>query len=175
MRAALLVLLSAAILAAGEVVLHDLALPDIQASIQIPEGWTVSTESEDGVFVCRFGKAGKPGGAEGVPITLSITTKVPGRTEQSPSAYAASLVDVSQDDGPAAPVQKGEVCGLPSLRSEYDFEGDAGKMRAVNVAIPNDKTGTLYFFTWQAPAEEPLALEEIRKKILASVKLSPEF
>ena len=36
-------------------------------------------------------------------------------------------------------------------------------MRAVNIAIPNDKTGTLYFFAWQAPMDEPAAAENLKK------------
>lgn len=175
MRAALLILFSAATLVAGEGALRDLPLPDVKATIQIPEGWTETPESDDGVFVYHFVKPGKPGAAELASMTLSVTTKVPERTEQSPAAYAASLVDMSQDDGPAAPVQKGEISNLPSLRSEYAFDGDAGKMRAVNIAIPNDKTGTLYFFAWQSPMEEPLELEAVREKILASVKFDLAF
>ncbi|MEI6278482.1 MAG: hypothetical protein WCQ16_03735 [Verrucomicrobiae bacterium] len=175
MRTALLFLISAATLLAAEIAPRDLPLPDVKATIQIPEGWTVATESEDGVFVYHFGKAGKPGKPEAASITLSVTTKVPERAEQSPAAYAAALVDMSQDDGKAVPVQKGEIGGLPSLRSEYHFEGDAGKMRAVNTAIPNDKTGTLYFFSWQAPVEEALEREAVREKILASVKFDPAF
>ncbi|MEI6071147.1 MAG: hypothetical protein WCS31_05105 [Verrucomicrobiae bacterium] len=173
MKAALLILFSAAAtLIAGDVVLRDFPLPEIKGAIRIPEGWTTTAENEDGIFVYHFGKAGK---SEVAPITLSVTTKVPERTEQSPSAYAAALVDTSQDDGPSAPVQKGEMCSLPSLRSEYDFDGDAGKRRAVNIAIPNDKTGTLYFFAWQFPKDEPLEFEAIREKILAAVKFDPAF
>ena len=175
MRTALLILFSIATLAAGEGVLRDHPLPDVKATIQIPEGWTETPESDDGVFVYHFVKPGKPGAAELASMTLSVTTKVPERTEQSPAAYAASLVDMSQDDGPAAPVQKGQISNMPSLRSEYDFDGDAGKMRAVNIAIPNDKTGTLYFFAWQSPMEEALELEAIREKILTSVKFDPAF
>jgi len=171
MRAALLLFLSAATLLAGEVVLRDNPLPDVKATIQIPEGWTMTSENEDGVFVYKFSKGGTP---EIAAITLSVTTKVPERTEQSPSAYAAALVDVSQDDT-SAPAQKGKISDMPSLRAEYNFEGDAGKMCAVNIAIPNDKTGTLYFFAWQSPMEEALELEAIREKILASVKIDPSF
>ena len=48
-------------------------------------------------------------------------------------------------------------------------------MRAVNIAIPNDKTGTLYFFAWQAPMDEPAAAEAVRDKIVASLKADPAF
>ncbi len=176
MRAALLILFSAtALVAEPTITLRDNPLPDIKATIQIPESWKTSTESEDGVFVYRFGKPGKQGQGGTTSMTLSVTPKVPERTEQTPGAYAAALVDISQDDGPTAPVQKGVISDLPSLRSEYDFDGDSGKMRVVNIAIPNDKTGTLYFFAWQSPMEEALESEAVREKILGSVKFDPSF
>lgn len=175
MRTALLVFITSMSLIAGDTVLRDYPMPDVKASIQIPEGWSATTENEDGVFVYHFGKNGKKSDTEAAAITLSVTTKVPERTEQSPAAYAAALVDMPQDDGTSAPVQKSEFNGLPSLRSEYDFEGDNGKMRAVNVAIPNDKTGTLYFFAWQSPMDEALEMEAIREKILASAKFDLSF
>ena len=175
MRTALLVLLTAAAAWAAEITLHEQALPEVKATIQIPEGWTSSTESDEGVFVYHLGKGGKPEEQDPMAITLSVTTKVPERTTQSPSAYAAALIDMSQDEGPNTPAQKGQLSGLPSLRSEYDFESDKGKMRAVNIAIPNDKTGTLYFFAWQAPMNEPAEAEAIRDKVVESVKFDPAF
>lgn len=175
MRTALLVLLTAAAAWAAEITLHEQPLPEVKATIQIPEGWTSSAESDEGVFVYRLGKGGKTDEPDPMAITLSVTTKVPERTTQSPSAYAAALIDMSQDEGPNTPPQKGQLNGLPSLRSEYDFESDKGKMRAVNIAIPNDKTGTLYFFAWQAPMNEPAEAEAIRDKVVESVKFDPAF
>jgi len=172
MRTAFLILCTSVSLIAGDAALGDHPLPDVKGSIRIPKGWAATTENEDGVFVYHFAKPGTP---EAASITLSVTTKVPERTEQSPAAYAAALVDMPQDEGTSAPVQKGEINGLPSLRSEYGFDGDNGKMRAVNIAIPNDKTGTLYFFAWQAPVDEALETEAIREKILSSAKFDPSF
>ncbi|MFA7234290.1 MAG: hypothetical protein WC076_09275 [Terrimicrobiaceae bacterium] len=175
MRTAFLVLFAASVAWAAEIALHEQPLPEVKATIQIPEGWTSFTESDEGVFVYHLGKGGQAGGPDPLAITLSVTTKVPDRTTQSPSAYAAALIDMSQDEGPNSPTKKGQFNGLPSLRSEYAFESDKGKMRAVNIAIPNDKTGTLYFFAWQAPVEEPAEEEAVREKVVASVKLDPGF
>lgn len=159
-------------LGAAEGPLADHPLPDIKGSIQIPQGWTSTQEAEDGVFVYHFGKGE---GAGATSMTLSVTTKVPDRTSQKPTEYAEALIDMSQDGASSAPLQKGTLAGLPSLRSEYDFESDTGKMRAVNIAVSNDKTGTLYFFAWQAPMDESLELEAVRDKILSSAKFDPEF
>lgn len=170
--------LLSSVLLAGETVLRDQPLPDVKASIQLPEGWTSTAESDEGVFVYHLGKNTQPG-QSGEPdvstLTLSVTTKVPERTTQSPTQYATALIDMSQDGGPSSPVQKSTLDGLPVLRSEYDFESDKGKMRAVNIAIPNDKTGTLYFFAWQAPLDESAEIEAVREKILSSLKLDPSF
>jgi len=174
MRTAVIVLLTAAAAWAGEIKLHDQPLPEVKASIQLPEGWASSTESEEGVFVYHLGKGGHAGEPDPLAITLSVTTKVPERTTQSPSQYASALIDMSQDEGPNSAIQKSQLNGLPSLRSEYHFESDK-KMRAVNIAVPNDKTGTLYFFAWQAPTDEPAEHEAIRDKVVASVKFDPAF
>ncbi|MFA7344865.1 MAG: hypothetical protein WC003_11215 [Terrimicrobiaceae bacterium] len=175
MRTAFLVLLAATLASAGEITLHEQALPEVKASIQLPEGWASVTESDEGVFVYHLQKGPRPAEQDPSAITLSVTTKVPERTTQSPSQYAAALIDMSQDDGPNSPIQKAEINGLPSLRSEYHFESDKGKMRAVNIALPNDKTGTLYFFAWQAPMDEPTAAEALRDKVVASLKIDPAF
>jgi len=172
-RIFLLLALSTSV-ASAEPALRDEPLAEVKASLQIPHDWKVTSESEDGVFVYHLVRPAASGGSDGHPITLSVTTKVPERAEQSPAEYAAALLDMSQDDGPAA-VQKVEVGGLPALRTEYQFDGDAGKMRAVNVAVPNDKTGTLYFFAWQAPLDEPLEVEALREKVVVSAKLDPGF
>ncbi len=170
--ATLIFLCASAAAFAGEVALTAHPLADVKASLDIPEGWTSTTEAEDGVFVYHFGK----GGAESsTSITLSVTTKVPDRTGQSPAEYASALIDMSGDDSVSSNVVKGDFKGLKSLRSEYDFESDTGKMRAVNIALSNDKSGTLYFFAWQAPLDESAELEAIREKILASAKFDPGF
>lgn len=175
MRTALLVLLAAASAWAGETALHEQQLPEVKGSIHLPEGWSSVMESDEGVFVYHLQKGARSGETDALGVTLSITTKVPERTTQPPSQYAAALIDMSQDDGPNTPIQKAELAGLPSLRSEYHFESDKGKMRAVNIAVPNDKTGTLYFFAWQAPIDEPAAAEALRDKIVASLKIDPAF
>lgn len=175
MRPALLILLAAATASAGELKLHDQPLPEVKATIQIPEAWSSATESDEGVFVYHLGKPVQGSEQDPSAITLSVTTKVPERTGQSPSEYAAALIDMSQDEGPNTPTQKGELNGLPTLRSEYDFESEKGKMRAVNIAIPNDKTGTLYFFAWQSSMDEPVENEAIREKVLTSAKFDPSF
>ncbi len=164
-------------LIAAESGLHDEVLLDVKASISLPAGWKScqETDGEEGVFVYHFGGTVDSGGAEIVPVTMSVTTKVPERAEQKPSEYAAALLDIPLDDGASAPVQKVVLNGMVALRTEYDFEGDRGRMRAVSVALPNDQSGTLYFFTWQAPLDEPLEMEALREKVLASIKIDSGF
>ena len=48
-------------------------------------------------------------------------------------------------------------------------------MRAVNIALSNDKSGTLYFFAWQSPLNESAEFEAIREKILSSAQFDPSF
>ncbi len=169
---ALLLLLTAALAIAAEVPLGQHALEEVKGSVMIPEGWTSTKESEDGVFVYHFGKNEN---GSGPSITLSVTTKVADRTGQSPSEYAAALIEMSQEESPGSTVQKGDFQGLKSLRVEYDIESEAGQMHAVNVALANDRTGTLYFFAWQTPLGDSMELEALREKILASAEFDPEF
>jgi len=177
MRFLLLLTLLCLPLAAAEPELRDESLADVKASVSLPAGWSSSQETvgEEGVFVYHFGKSTDAGALEAAPVTMSVTTKVPERTEQKPSEYAAALLDIPLDDGTNAPIQKVVLNGQPSSRTEYDFVGDRGKMRAVSVAIPNDQTGTLYFFAWQAPLDEALELEALREKVLTSLKIDPGF
>lgn len=167
------ILFTAIVAFAGDAVLHECPLPEVKASIQIPDGWTSPQESDDGVFVYHLRQGGASG--QGESMTLSVTTKVPERTGQSPSEYAAALMDMSQEEGNSSPPQKGMINELPSIRAEYEVESDAGKMRAVNIALANDKTGTLYFFAWQFPIKESAEIEAVREKIVSSAKFDPTF
>lgn len=150
-------------------------LDAIKTSIQAPEGWTFSQEDNDGVLVYQLNRNDSSGQNQTPFMTLTVTTKLPERIGQSPSEYAAALIDMSQEEGASSSAQKSTIDNLPSLRSEYDFEGATGNMHAVDVAIANDKTGTLYFFSWQAPMDEAEELKATREKILSSVKLDSTF
>ncbi|MDX2079901.1 MAG: hypothetical protein SFU53_03890 [Terrimicrobiaceae bacterium] len=169
---ALALFLAAPAVFAEESQLTDHPLQDVKAALQIPAGWESTKEAEDGVYVYQFGKGKGPGSTS---VTLSVTTGVPDRTGQPPSEYAAALIDMSQDEGSESTVQKGEFQGMKSLRVEYDFDCETGRMHAVNVAIANDKTGTLYFFAWQTPLDESVEMEAIREKILTSARFDPAF
>lgn len=163
-------LLAAASAFAAEGALQDRPLSEIKATVQIPAGWVSKMESEEeGTIVYRFACPGGPAQAEPPSMTLTVTTNVPKRTGQTAEAYAMALLDEG-----SRPV-KGEASGLRSIRSEYDIDLDSGKIHAVNVALANAKTGTLYFFAWQSPLSEPAELEAVREKILSSARFDPSL
>jgi len=150
---------------------RELPLPEVKAVVQIPADWKSTSESDEGVFVYHLGKNPESQGAS--TITLSVTPKVPDRTGQSPAQYAEALIDMSKEEG--GTVQKGQANGLDTFRSEYAFDADNGRMRAVNIALANAKTGTLYFFAWQGPLDEPAELEALRERVVSSAKFDPAF
>ncbi len=155
---------------AGEAALRDQPLPDIKATLKIPADWESKKESdEEGVIVYRLSKTAAQSAGEQPSLTLSVTPKVPERTGQSPEAYVTSLLDEG------ATLVKGELNGLSSIRSEYDIDLDTGKIHSVNVALANPKTGTLYFFAWQSPVNEPVEHEAVREKILTSARFDPSL
>lgn len=164
------VLLAATSAFAAEGALQDHPLTEIKATIQIPAGWETKMESEEeGVFVYRFARPGAPAQGEQPSVTLSVTTKVPSRAGQPVESYAVALLDEGNK------LVKGESNGLRSIRSEYDIDLDSGKIHSVNVALANSKTGTLYFFAWQSPVNEPAELEAVREKILSSARFDPSL
>jgi len=169
MKPILAILILASLTAiAGEAALRDQPLPDIKATVKIPSDWESKKESdEEGIIVYRLSRAAAQGGAEQPSMTLSITPKVPERTGQTPEAYVTALLDEG------ATLVKGELNGLQSIRSEYDIDLDSGKIHSVNVALANPKTGTLYFFAWQSPVNEPVEYEAVREKILTSARFDP--
>ena len=61
------------------------------------------------------------------------------------------------------------------FRTEYTIESDGGNVQVVNYAKANDKTGTLYFVSWQSPQAEQEKLAPLREKILTSMKFDPAF
>ena len=94
---ALFILFTITVALAEDAALQECPLPDVKGSIQIPEGWKSTQENDDGVFVYHLNQRDTP--EQGESITLSVTTKVPERTEQSPSEYAMALMDMSQEEG----------------------------------------------------------------------------
>jgi len=146
--------------------LKELPLTAVKASMQIPEGWNVKEDNEEGVIVYQISReqVTESGGISSVGLTLSVTPDVPGRAQMSPSKYAAELFITESQSAP-----------FHTLRTEYAVEGEAGHLRIVDVAIANDATGTLYFFAWQAPDIEAKALSELREKVIASLTFDPSL
>ena len=155
--------------------LKELPLPVVKASMQIPEGWHVKEDDEEGVIVYQITREQitEGGGTYSVGLTLSVTPDVPGRAQMSPSKYAAELLAFSVDDGGVVKESRSEP--FHTLRTEYSVEGEAGHLRIVDVATANDTTGTLYFFAWQAPDTEAEALSDLREKVIASLKFDPSL
>ncbi len=60
-------------------------------------------------------------------------------------------------------------------RAEYKIEADSGNVEVINLAKANDKTGTLYFLTWQAPQAEEAKMGPLREEIFKSLKLDPTY
>ncbi len=175
LRAFGLLLVSALPVLAADPPLKELPLSAVKASIQIPEGWHVKEDNEEGVIVYQITREEitEAGGTFSVGLTLSVTPDVPGRAQMSPSKYAAELLAFSVEDGGAVKESKSEP--FHTLRTEYAVEGETGNLRIVDVATANDTSGTLYFLAWQAPDSEAKALSELREKIITSLKFDPSM
>ncbi len=160
---------------AADLPLKELPLTTAKASMQIPEGWHVKEDNEEGVIVYQISREeiSDAAGTYSVGLTLSVTPDVPGRAQMSPSKYAAELLAFSVEDG--GTVTETKAAPFHTLRTEYAVEGEAGHLRIVDVATANDTTGTLYFFAWQAPDIEAEALTNLREKIIASLKFDPSL
>jgi len=167
-----LVILSA-VLALSAVVADDHSLEAIKGSVFVPEGWFFKEHTEDGVSVYEVTreKVETDNDTFQAGLILTATPKIPDRASMKPSEYAEQLLTASQDTPPA----KSQEGPLQCLRSEYTIESDQGNIKTVSIAKANDKTGTLYFITWQSPAGEEDKMKELRERILGSLKLDPNF
>ncbi len=164
-------LLSTALLRADET-----PLSAIKASVELPEGWHMREQNDEGAVVYQFTRENVQNDTDPftVGVILSVTTKIPERNEMKPSAYAADILATTQEDG-AAPM-KGMTDGAWQVfRANYQIESDSGTVNIVNLAKANDTTGTLYFLTWQSPASEEEKIAPLREKLLASLKFDPTF
>lgn len=160
---------------AQEPALKELPLPAAKATIQIPEGWHVREDNEEGVIVYQITREqiSPETGTFLVGFTLSITPDVPGRAQMTPSQYARELLSFSVEDGGTIVENKNDA--LTTFRTEYSIEGEGGTMQIVDLATANDTTGTLYFIAWQAPDSESEALKPLREKILSSLQTAKDF
>lgn len=146
-------------------------LPSVKASIELPEGWQVKEESEDGVAVFQVSREEPGGGASTAGFTLTVTTKIPERANMKASEYAKDLLGSSELDH----VKETEEEPWKCFSTEYAIEGDGGNVEVVNLAKANDQTGTLYFLSWQSREAEDVELGPLREKIFSSLKLDPGF
>lgn len=154
--------------------LEEKPLPEIKASIAVPKDWFVKTDKEEDVVIYQFSRE-KPGdGAFATGLILTVTPKVPERTEMKPSQYGIEMIAATLDEGAPTiePVKEG---ALESYRASHLIESETGDVDMINIAKANDATGTLYFLTWQAPASEEATIKDLREKILGSLKLDPAF
>lgn len=146
-------------------------LPSIKASLDLPEGWQVKEEGEDGVFVFQIGREDPEGGASTAGFNLTVTTKVPERANMKASEYAKDLLVSSELDK----VEMVEDGPWKCFSTEYQIEGDGGNVEVASLAKANDQTGTLYFLSWQSRESEKTEMDPVREKIFSSLKLDPGF
>ncbi len=147
-------------------------LPEIKGSIVLPKDWFVKTDKEDDVVIYQFSRE-KPGdGAFSTGLILTVTPKVPERTEMKPSQYGIEMLTATLDEGAPKiePVKEG---ALESYRASHLIESETGNVEMINIAKANDATGTLYFLTWQSPVAETETIKDLREKILSSLQLDP--
>jgi hypothetical protein len=177
MKHFLLILFTVASVLGEQAALKEQALPAINAKILIPEGWFTKEESDDGVTVYQVSreKAENEEDVFSAGLILSVTNKVPDRASMKPSEYASDLLSSAQDEGDGAKLQRTEEGPFQCLRLEYTIESTEGNIKVINLAKANDRTGTLYFATWQSPEQEEPQLEKLREAVLASLKFDPAF
>lgn len=160
--------------AQGAPELEEKPLPEIKASIAVPKDWFVKIDKEEDVVIYQFSRE-KPGdGAFATGLILTVTPKVPERTEMKPSQYGIEMISATLDEGAPKiePVKEG---ALESYRASHQIESETGNVDMINIAKANDATGTLYFLTWQAPVAEEASIKDLREKILSSLTLDPAF
>lgn len=151
-------------------------LPAIKGSLQLPQGWFMKEDSNDGTYVYQITREKVE--SENDPFTagliVSVTTKVPERASMKPSEYAAELLSSTQEDG-VGDLKKTTDGPWQIFRTDYQIDADTGAIHMANYAKANDKTGTIYFVTWQSPVSEEDKLAPVREAILSSFKFDPEF
>lgn len=161
---------------AGEPALTETPLPAIKGSLQLPQGWFVKEDASEGTFVYQITREKVE--SENDPFTagliLSVTTKVPDRASMKPSEYAAELLSSTQEDG-GGELKKSTDGPWQIFRTDYQIDADAGGIHMANYAKANDQTGTIYFVTWQSPANEEEKLAPVREAVLSSFKFDPAF
>ena len=177
MRALLFIALLTTAAFAQEPAMKKQDLTAIKGSIELPEGWFLKEDTEDGVSIYQITreKTEKEGDTFTAGLILTVTPKVQERTGESPSAYAKDILPSSPDEPGGKELQMTEEGPLKCFRTEYDIEGEGGNIKVVNLAKANDGTSTLYFITWQSPEAEDKKLKDVREKIFSSLTVDPAY
>jgi hypothetical protein len=161
---------------AAEPALKDTPLAAIKGSVQLPEGWFIKEEGEDGSFTYTITREKVE--SETDPFTagliLSVTTKVPERASMKPSEYANELLSSTQEES-GGELKKSTDDPWQTFRTDYQIDTEGGGIHMTNYAKANDQTGTIYFVTWQSPENEEAKMSPIRDAVISSLKFDPSF
>lgn len=128
----------------------------IEAKFLRPEGWFVKTGVQKGTVSVFITKEDIDKEGQFITgLTLNVIKDVPKKTSVTPYEYAFSLRELTRKslkfldewDPPA----KGD---FKSLGYRYEKDDPAGAYITHNYMIANEKTGTLYWFIFEAPSVE---------------------
>jgi hypothetical protein len=129
--------------------------PSIKAAFLKPDGWYFkSTKQGDtqGFFISK--EKIEAGGGYTTGLAVNVIPDIPKKKSVAPSAYARQFRESARKNVTFTKEWDKDMGPFKSVGFVYTKKDKAGSFTVHNLLIANDKTGTMYLVTFEAPAEE---------------------
>ena len=152
------------------------AIPEIHATICIPEDWALVQGSllDGGVLLATKEKIASEADTWSTGLSMSIDRNGAKDSDQKASVYALAMAREALEKAgeEASPLRESQEGAFHNIRFYFPVQGDQSLMVTEEMRA-NDSTGTVAVILWQMPKDETGSLEALKDSILTSLKLDP--
>jgi len=152
------------------------AIPEIHATICIPEDWSLLQGNllDGGVLLATKEKIASEDDIWATGLSMSIDRNGAKDSDQKASVYALTMAREALEKAgeEASPLKESLEGVFHVIRFDFPVQGDQSLLVTEELRA-NDGTGTVAVILWQMPKDAPHPLEGLRDSILTNLKLDP--
>ncbi|MEO6053764.1 MAG: hypothetical protein ABIP97_07125 [Chthoniobacterales bacterium] len=153
----------------------DKEFPSVKATLAIPKGWfffELKSTDLGASYLITKEKVESEYDSFKTGMTLNI---IRGQNGYKPSEFAKSLIEQSQEKDENSKIETSDEPPYKVYKTTQTIETDEGKLVMLTLFKANDKSGTLYHFTWQYPQKEEAQALPLWNEMLKRIKIDPAF
>ena len=149
--------------------------PEIKGALLVPDGWSfrrVASEDKLAYFVTE--EAFQPPQTFDVGVTVNVIRDVPAKMSKQPSIFAKEYVELAAKSNSEAKTWTTTSGTFVSHGVLYVGVGNKLGFKFYNLIIANDRTGTAYSVTFEAPTVDWDRKWQVVEQVLKQLALDDE-